>query len=200
MAKKNLSKTIRKALTKITSDLKKDANASDKPRHIMVDARSYEKGGAVDITITAKSPKGDARAYEYGSGIHSRLPNVSPKQEGSRGYIIIAPKAPKKLLAFHWDTMNQIMEVFGEEAVREALRYSHKFKGFSDDGRYLFKYVEHPGVEAANGGKGYIGPAVTKARAKIRRQIPDAVKKHVVNEIRRVFKQEGQLEEEDYGE
>lgn len=198
MAKTKLDASIRRAMTKITSEIKKDANASNKPSHIVVNTRSYEKNGEVDIVITANSPKGDARAYEYGSGIHSRLPNVSPHQEGSRGFVIIKPKAPKKLLAFHWETMNNIMEEFGEEAVREALKYSHKFKGFSDDGRYLFKYVEHPGVEAANGGKGYIGPAVTKARQKIRRQIPDAVSRHIVNEVRRIFKQEGSIE--DYGE
>jgi hypothetical protein len=187
MAKSKLTEEFRKMTREWSSEIVRRANESDKPSHITVRSRTNVNDGKVDINISASSPKGDARAYEYGSGIHSRLPNISPWQEGSRGFIVITPKK-KKLLAFHWDTMNNIMEQYGEEAVREALRYSHKFVGFAEDGRYLFKFVEHPGVEAANGGKGYIGPAVTEVRKKIRKQIPTKVREQILGDINKTFK------------
>lgn len=190
MAKKkiDIDKIIKARASAWTKEIVERANNSDKPLHISVSGKTFVKDGEAQMNISAKSPKGDARAYEYGSGIHSRLPNLSPMQQGSRGFILIKPKR-KKLLAFHWDTMNNIMEEFGEEAVMEALRYSHKFKGFSEDGRYLFKYVDHPGVEAANGGRGYIGPAVTAVRAKIRRELPADLRKQITIEVGKFFRQ-----------
>lgn len=184
--KTKLAADLNKMAKAWAAEIQEKANASDKPAHIIVTAKVKINGEDFTINVTAKSPKGDARAYEYGSGIHSRLPNVSPWQEGRKGHIVITPKKGK-LLAFHWDTMNQVAELYGMEAVREALQYSHKFRGFAEDGRYLFKFVEHPGVEAANGGKGYIGPAVTQVRAKIRKQLPKAIKDSIQVDVVKKF-------------
>ena len=100
------------------------------------------KGRGVYIIRTqAKGP--DARAREYGSGIHAR-------RRGPH-YITIRPKN-KKVLAFFWEKANENIPRL-------------------PDGRVMLKSVEHPGVEAAQNGKGYIGPAFNETRKALRERL-----------------------------
>lgn len=178
-----LTEALRKRATAWSKDIKNRANsAPGKPAHIRVTYRNQVKEGEIDMEFSANSPKGDARAYEKGSGIHSNSPKQSPHQMGSRGFIRIKPKH-KKLLAFYWDVLDN------PDIAEQLFLHSPKFMGFADDGRGLFRFVDHPGVEAANGGRGYLQPAITAVRRKIRVEIPDEVRKSVVIDIRKVFKQ-----------
>lgn len=105
---------------------------------------------------------GDARAQEYGSGIHASSNYVSKFQLGAKKKIIIKPKN-KRVLAFYWQKANI------QNLKRGIYRYHHnktgdettlpKFAGgpTKTDKRLMFNWVEHPGIVAANQGKGYIG-------------------------------------------
>jgi hypothetical protein len=136
---------------------------------ISVQSKVGERNGLIEIISTAKGAA--SRAYEYGSGIHSRLAKRSPKQLGVRGEILIKPKT-KKMLAFNWEIANN-------------------FPGpwiFAPDGRVLFHSVTHPGVKAANQGKGYLSPAMNDVRKQIRKEIPIETRKAAINTFRKSFK------------
>lgn len=136
---------------------------------ITVQSRVEEQGDKIGVRSTARGKT--ARAYEYGSGVHSRVAKKSPKQLGPKGRILIKPKS-KKMLAFHWEIAD-------------------KFPGpwvFGEDGKVLFYSVKHPGVEAANGGKGYLGPAMNEVRKQIRREIPKETRDAVIGTLRKSFK------------
>lgn len=106
----------------------------------------------------------DARAQEYGSGLRAR--------RGVKRKYIIKPKN-KKLLAFYWDVLDEF-------DAPETVLFSPKFTGFAPDGRATFRYVEHPGIQAANGGKGYIAPAAKD----LRKRIKESLKKGGADAIR----------------
>lgn len=99
------------------------------------------------IRVRAFGP--DARAREYGSGIWAR--------RGPKGKILITPKR-KKALVFPWEVATSPVSQgsISPDIPRTA------------DGRVILKRVEHPGVEAANEGRGYIGPALVDARKALR--------------------------------
>lgn len=157
-------------------------SASGKPAHISVKAKvSGASGGVIGINADAVSSKGDARAYEYGSGIHSTSNKTSPHQEGSKGKIIIAPKTAP-VLAFNW-------EVLKKYPVGTHFPNSKKIIAVVSEGRGIFNYVEHPGVKAANNGKGYLRPAITSVRSRIRKDVPKAVRDAYIGGIRKAFKQ-----------
>lgn len=137
-------------------------------RSIITVQSRVEEGERIDIVSTAKGAA--SRAYEYGSGIHARLIKTSKHQLGPRGEILIKPKN-RKMLAFYW-----------EVAETEPGPWV-----FAPDGRVLFYSVTHPGVEAANGGKGYLGPAVNEVRKQIRKEIPKEVRNAVIGTIRKSF-------------
>jgi len=117
-----------------------------------------EKGDVFIIRVRARGP--DARAREYGSGIHAR--------RGPKGKITIRPRN-RKYLAFYWEKANDSIPRL-------------------DDGRVLLPKVEHPGVEAANGGKGYIAPAINKARKDIRARFGSEGAKAIGLDLRAAFK------------
>lgn len=160
------------------SQISRKANvAQGKPKHIRVSSTVETRNGMINIVSTAVSPKGDARAYEYGSGIHARRSIASRHQLGAKGFIRIYPKN-KKVLAFFWDKVNS------------STPSGKKFVGISaTTGKALLRYVDHPGVEAANNGKGYLAPAVNEVRKQIRKEIPVEVRKEVIGTIKRAFKQ-----------
>lgn len=146
---------------------------------IRVKTTSQEKNGKLDIVAVASSKRKDApvaRAYEFGSGIHSRSTKRSRFQQGAKGFIRIAPKG-KKVLAFFWDKVSHTTPA------------GKKFRGVSTmTGKALFRYVDHPGVVAANGGRGYMAPAIAKVRKQMREDIPKDIREEVVGSFRRVFK------------
>jgi hypothetical protein len=49
------------------------------------------------------------------------------------------------------------------------------------------KEVNHPGIEAANSGQGYIAPAVNAVRAEGRAELSQAVRGAILSDIRRSF-------------
>jgi hypothetical protein len=136
---------------------------------IAVQSKAVEQGDKIGVQSTAKGVT--ARAYEYGSGIHSRLSKKSPKQISPKGKILIKPKN-KKVLAFYWDVAaaNPDQFIFGE------------------NGKVLLPSVKHPGVEAANQGRGYLGPAVNEVRKQIRREVPKETRDAVIGTFRKAFK------------
>lgn len=136
---------------------------------ITVQSRVEEQGDGIGVRSVARGKT--ARAYEYGSGVHSRIAKKSPKQLGPKGKILIRPKN-KKVLAFYWDVATANPEQFI----------------FGNDGKVLLPSVKHPGVEAANGGKGYLGPAMNEVRKQIRREIPKETRDAVIGTLRKSFK------------
>ena len=108
------------------------------PNHVepAISSHVEEKAeGEYIIRITAdRRIAPDARAWEFGSGLHAR--------RGPKAKYPIRPKNGK-MLAFHWEVANASPERFS----------------FLPDGRVILPSVQHPGIEAANSGKGYIAPA-----------------------------------------
>lgn len=172
----NLKKSSKRWANLIKQDAKK--NLGKFKKLITVTYRTVEQGGSVGLVFTGTALNKDkpvARAYEYGSGIRSRSSKTSPKQQGSRGYIRIAPKR-KKVLAFFWDKVD------------ERTPAGKKFLGISvKTGKAMFNYVDHPGVQAANNGKGYLAPAITKVRRQIRKELPEDVRKAVLGSFKKSF-------------
>lgn len=181
MASKLLSK-LRSRATSWASQISRKANSTaGKPAHVRVSSSANINGGNVEIKSVAVSPKGDARAYEYGSGIHSRRSKKSRYQLGAKGKILITPKR-KKVLAFFWDKL---------DAPPGTTYNGKKLIKIAGDGRALFRYVEHPGVMAAGGGKGYLGPAITEVRKRIRKELPAEVSREIIGEFKMSFKKKG---------
>lgn len=174
----DLIKRIKVRARAWAGQISKKANSTpDKPKHIRVRSSVSDKQGGVTVVSTGVSSKGDARAYEYGSGIHARRSIRSKWQQGAKGKILITPKR-KKVLAFHW------------EAVNTSTPSGKKFIGISGDtGKAMFRYVEHPGVKAAGGGKGYLAPAVNEVNKKIRQELSVEVRREINLTIKRAFKQ-----------
>lgn len=138
---------------------------------ITVQSRVEEGKGLIGIRSIAMGIT--ARAYEYGSGIHSRLMKKSPKQVAPKGKILIKPKN-KKVLAFFWEVANANPDQFV----------------FAEDGRVLLPHVMHPGVKAANNGKGYLSPAINEVRKQVRKEIPIETRKAVLATFRKSFKKQ----------
>lgn len=138
---------------------------------IVVKSSVQEKDGKVGVVSIASPTQVDkygsvkrvARAYEYGSGIHAR--------RGGKSKITIRPRR-KKVLAFYWDVATANPDQFV----------------FLEDGRVILPKVEHPGVEAANEGKGYLGPAVNEVRKQIRREIPKEVRDATLLTFKKSFR------------
>lgn len=136
------------------------------------------------IRITAdRKIAPDARAQEYGSGIHAR--------RGPKTTYEIHPKR-KKLLAFEWDALDEVLAWEGLDGIKSAMQYSGKFVkviGIGENGSpiYLFRYVDHPGIRAANNEKGYIAPAVNELRKKARAELDKEVRDAIMGDLRRSF-------------
>lgn len=136
------------------------------PNHVKSAISSHvetKEDGTYIIRITAdRNIAPDARAQEFGSGLHARR---GPKQK-----YLIAPKT-RKLLAFQWDVADANPERFS----------------FLPDGRVLLASVQHPGIEAANGGQGYIHPAMNELRRRARAELSKEIHDAVVGDLRESF-------------
>lgn len=104
----------------------------------------------------------DARAQEYGSGLRAR--------RGTKAKYPILPKN-RRFLAFHWEVADNNPEEFS----------------FLPDGRVLLHSVMHPGIQAANEGRGYIGPAVKDLKAVARQELDVEIRKAITGDIRASF-------------
>ena len=112
-------------------------------RHLRESIHSLpvEQRSVGDYIIRVRASGPDARSREYGSGVWAR--------RGPKGKILIRPRnAP--LLVFPWQVATS--PISGDINIpRDSLGLVH------------LKQVEHPGVDAANEGQGYIGPAMREA-------------------------------------
>lgn len=119
--------------------------------------------GTFIIRITAdRKIAPDARAQEFGSGIHAR--------RGPKHKYPIRPKA-KKVLAFFWEVADSNPERFS----------------FLPDGRVMLPIVQHPGIEAANNGKGYIAPAMKELRKRARADLTKDIRDAIMADLRESF-------------
>lgn len=136
------------------------------PAHVQPAISSHieeKENGTFIIRITAdRSVAPDARAQEYGSGLHAR--------RGPKHLIPILPKSGK-YLAFFWEVATNSPESFR----------------MTPDGKVLLTSVKHPGIEAANEGKGYIAPAVNELRSRGRAELDTDVRQAILSDIRRSF-------------
>lgn len=136
------------------------------PNHVRPAISSHveTKGdGTYLIRITAsRKIAPDARAQEYGSGLHSR--------RGTKRKYPILPKT-RKVLAFYWDVAEANPENFS----------------FLPDGRVMLASVQHPGIEAANQGAGYIAPAINELRKRARAELTQDVRDAIFSDLRRSF-------------
>lgn len=172
----NLRASSKRWATAITKDA--NTNLEKFKNLIRVFSRTEDDGDKLIIVTTGENTREDpkygiknvARAYEYGSGTRSRSSKTSLRQLGSRGKILITPRPPNKFLVFEW----------------EKVKGDPNFK-FDEKGRVMLGKVGHPGVRAANSGKGYIKPAVDKVRAQIRKEVPADVRKAAIGTFRKSF-------------
>lgn len=136
------------------------------PAHVAPAISSHveDKGdGSWIIRITADRSKApDARAQEFGSGLHAK--------RGPKVKYPILPKT-KKVLAFYWDVAEENPEQFA----------------FLPDGRVALPSVMHPGIEAANEGKGYIAPAMKELRERARENLDVDIRNAIMGDLRESF-------------
>jgi hypothetical protein len=167
-------------------------NLGNKAKLIAVRSKTVSDGSTVSIVssgIAKDKDKPVARAYEYGSGTRSRVKRKSPKQLSSGGKILIRPKS-KRVLAFFWDKITDPPgTVYYNKATGQGSKKLIKVSDHPDHkGKILMRYVEHPGVNAANGGKGYLLPAVRKIRPKIRKELLEIGGTEIFKVVRRAFR------------
>lgn len=136
------------------------------PRHVqdaITTTVEEPEEGSIIIRIKAdRQIAPDARAQEYGSGLRA--------QRGSPSYISIQPKQGQ-FLAFPWETANASPERFR----------------FLPDGRVLLHHVNHPGIEGANGGQGYIRPALSVLRQMAKSELSVNLRRAILADIRTSF-------------
>lgn len=171
----NLSKRLKASARQWATDITKLANKNlgKFKSLILVRSKSGEKSGKIEIisTATATNPeKPVSRAYEYGSGTKSRSKKKS-KHQLPDGRILIRPRN-KKVLAFYWQVASANPQNFS----------------MTPDGKVLLPEVKHPGVSAANSGKGYLSPAIASVRRSIRKDIPKDIRQAVIGSFRKKFK------------
>jgi hypothetical protein len=162
---KRLAANLKKRATAWAGQLTKLAKAFA-PAHVEPAISSHvetKDDGTYIIRITAnRNVAPDARAQEFGSGLHAR-----------RGVKRKYPILPKngRVLAFNWEVANAQPERFV----------------FAPDGRVLLPSVQHPGIEAANNGKGYIAPAMNELRKRARAELDKEVRDAIVGDLRESF-------------
>lgn len=136
------------------------------PNHVQaaISSRVEEKAeGEYIIRITAdRKVAPDARAQEFGSGIHAR--------RGMKGKYPIRPRNGK-FLAFNWEVANANPDKFS----------------FLPDGRVLLPIVQHPGIQAANEGKGYIAPAMKELRKRAKAELSKDIREAIMSDLRESF-------------
>lgn len=143
---------------KVANDAKKNAKwSSDIPDAISSTKAEKIGNGVFSVKVIVDLKKApQARAFEYGSGIHA-----------TRGQAKKYPIAPKNVahLAFDWPGRDP------------TWKHGKKFAGMLPDGRFLFNYVDHPGVKQ----NAFLWPAMESNRRSIRVGIARAFSKGVRN-------------------
>lgn len=149
------------------------------PKHIQpyISSHVEEKGDGVYIIRTTANRfanptrKGhpnygssDARAQEFGSGIHAR-----------RGKVGKYPIKGHPFLVFKWDIATASPEKFT----------------MTKDGDVKLAQVMHPGIQAANEGKGYIAPAQIELRKRAKRELSEDIRSAIVGDLRESFGRKG---------
>lgn len=138
------------------------------PRHLQAGISSHvedKNDGTFIIRTTAVGA--DSRAWEYGSGLHRR--------RGTKGKYLIQGKP---WLAFFGT--NGHGNAFG--AFNPTTR-----KGVGEKNIVVVREVHHPGIEAANSGKGYIAPAQAEIRKRLRETLSKDIRDAIVGDLRESF-------------
>jgi hypothetical protein len=134
------------------------------PNHVKpaIESHVEEKdNGTFIIRITADRRRvPDARAQEFGSGLRAR-----------RGTKKKYPIVGKPFLVFRWDVATANPEKF------------HMTK----DGKVVIHQVQHPGIQAANEGKGYIAPAMRELRKRAKAELSKEIRDAIVGDLRESF-------------
>jgi hypothetical protein len=156
--------------------------------HIGATVKARADGWSVKWIVNIREAP-DAAAQEYGSG---------EKVPGGKKYII-APKKPNGVLAFRWDTANKdalrgnLNRRIGEArklgglGIDFARRDGSKFYGFLSDGRLMFNYVEHPGIEKYKG-VGYLGEALRQSMEEVSEMVLKGAKDGLAKEVYKPFR------------
>ena len=137
---------------RIAEKARQNASWSKRIPNAISVSEARRTGSGFEITIEIDSrpdgPAPHAAAFEYGSGEH-----------GDTGApYIISPKE-KAALAFEWPG-------------HDPPWGSQKFIGLGEDGKLLFRFVEHPGVKA----RPYLRPAIESERDGLIRSIASTLR------------------------
>ena len=156
-------KTLTSEANRIAEKAKANAGWSSKIPEAISVTEAKKAGDRFEILIVIDSsedgPATHAAAFEYGSGEHSQK---------SPGKYPIVPKEAGAL-AFEWEPA---FVPWG----------SKKFIGLAGDGKFLFRLVEHPGVEP----RPYMQPAIEQERRGLRGRFSGLVKKAYRDSVVRV--------------
>lgn len=123
-----------------------------------VQVKAVTRRGERGISVSVNPDIPYARVYEWGSGLFRQKGRRFSKNQLPDGTIRIRPKN-KQLLAFKWDKVSRREPLSFTKIGRSGVKYV----GDLPDGRSAFNYVDHPGVMAANQGRGYLRPSVIDA-------------------------------------
>jgi len=153
-----LSVGLTKAADILVKQTKQNLSSGEYPKDIkrgieIKSAKVKKNTGSIDIVFTAPQ----SRAFEEGSGEHG--------PEGER-YEIRPDEAGA--LAFEWD--------------KTPRGPGKKFIGSLPDGRLMFRFVEHPGIEP----RPYIRPALRKRKKEMKRAIGSEFKTIIRGRNKRV--------------
>jgi len=141
--------------------------------HLRASIRStVEQRGRGKFIVRIRGSGPDARAREYGSGIWAR--------RGPAGKILIKPRRAKALV-FPWEVATSPV----------SWGYISPDIPRTPDGKVILKKVEHPGVQAANDGRGYIGPALVDTRKALREKMKKDGATAIKLDMRAAFKVAG---------
>jgi len=127
----------------LTGQIRKNLKRGNYPDEIeegIIVGHPKGRGNSGSVKIAFTAPQ--SRAFEEGSGIHG---------EEGKPYIIEPKDAGA--LAFEWD--------------KTPRGPGPKYIGQVTDGKMLFRFVEHPGIEA----RPYIFPALEKTKDELKRAI-----------------------------
>lgn len=155
-ARANIIAVLTEMLGKIAEKARQNASWSSSIPDAIKVGEVVERDGMFygEILIDLKvAPEG--AAFEFGSGVH--------RTKGTPGTYVIKPKE-KQALAFYWP---------GHES---GMKPGKKFIMYGRDGRLLFTYVDHPGVEA----KPYLRPAIDESRQELKSRLKSAFKRSFI--------------------
>ena len=166
-------KVLTEEANKIAEAARRNASWSDRiPNAIKVGTAEIIGQGKYSISIIVdttpdedwRSPNPNsapmARAYEYGSGVHGKYGATYP----------IRPKdAP--MLAFDWPNHDPDFPA------------GKKYIGYSNQGNFLFNYVDHPGVRP----KPFLKPAIEQNKPSIKAKIVQTFKRGLLDSIKAEF-------------